>query len=157
MLLGGPETSFAFGGGTAKTTFTCVIPCPVKENFLFWFSNIFYGIDVSAILEVFIERIFWHFSRGICDCVVSINTNIFCSCWDNISTFSALFEFFFSLSVNLFERTLFFGKFIFEFITFIFVAQSLVYGFISSNRHVSTWRGGGDKDNIKLVLYLCLI
>ena len=26
MLLGGPETSFAFGKGTAKTTFTCVIP-----------------------------------------------------------------------------------------------------------------------------------
>ena len=30
MLLGGPEPSFVFGPGTAKTMCTCVIPCSVK-------------------------------------------------------------------------------------------------------------------------------
>ena len=61
---------------------------------------------LSAILEIFIERIFSDiFFRGICVWVVSVNTNVFCSCCDNIFHISGVGWNIFS--VNLFERTLF--------------------------------------------------
>ena len=86
----GSSHRFCIRGGTATSTFTCLIGCLVQK-ILFWFSNIFSRIYLSAILKTFKENIFWHFSRGICVCVVSVNTNMFYSCCDNISTFPALF------------------------------------------------------------------
>ena len=87
-----------------------------EENFSFCFQIFFSGIYLSAILEIFIENIFWHFSWGICVCVVSVNTNVFYSCCDNISTFPALVEIFF-LWIYLSGHR-FFGKLILEFIPF---------------------------------------
>ena len=68
----------------------------------FWFSvQIFFSeIYLSAIFEIFIEIFSDIFFRSICVCVVSVNTNVFYSCCDDISTFPALFEIFF---VDLFD------------------------------------------------------
>ena len=127
-----------------------------RQKILFWFSNIFSRIYLSAILEIFQKKYFLTFSRGICDFVVSVNTNEFYSCCDDISAFPALSGVFGIFFVDFFVRTFFFWNLFGIFLNFFYSLFSLWFTVIDMYRPDGAG-GGGDTDNITFVLYLCFI
>ena len=75
----------------------------------------------------------------------------------NISTFSALFDFF-SISVILLGADIVCLKFFFEFMKFLVLLKvKFMVLFAVIDMYRLDGAGRGDTDNIKLVLYLCFI
>ena len=135
MWLGDPKTSFAFGGIPPNQRSRALYPVQWKRC-LFWFSNFFSGIYVSTIWEIFIENIF---SDIFFEAFVSVLFQLTQTCSVRVVTtfphFLPWLKFFFCefiLSGHCF------WEIYFRVYSIFFVAQCLVYGFISSIWHVST-------------------
>ena len=127
----------------------CFLCLPVSRV-LSWFSNIFFPeFDVRHFERSHRNRIFFlHFFAAFVAVLFPL-TRTFCLCWKTFPHFLRCLNFFFSLCEFIVSGHCLFGNFFFFWVYDIsFVAQSLVYGFISSNRHVSTWRGRGGTQTI---------
>ena len=105
-------------GGTATSTFTGS-ESSVGRKFCFGFQIFFQNLLVCHF-ENFQRKYFLTLSRGICDCVVSVNTKEFYSCCDNISTFPALSGVFWNFFGWFICVDIFFLEIYFEFYSFFF-------------------------------------